>query len=411
MNAAVIRPSQAPDIRRLSRIVFWEPCVSPHKSAFIDAVAARCGPSVDVLCVAHEDVPRERRALGWNSGAASCASGNGGAPVADEHGASRGVHHRMIVGPSNADIDALVARSGAHCLHVFSGIRWFSTITRALAEVRRRNGTFAIMSEPRDDAGLKGAARIMQSWASEGWLRRNVQFVLAIGRHGPPWFRSVGYGADRVFPFAYFLPPPQADRGGAGASPNRVGRKIEVAYVGRLIEPKGVRHLLPAIAALSRRARLTLIGDGELRDALVQQARASSIDAEFAGVLPIDEVQRRMRDFDVLALPSLTKDDGWGAVVSEALLAGTAAIASSCAGASILLDDPGNGCVVAPGDSEAIARAIADLERRGALTRDARAARMRWASTRLTAQAGASYFMQIVRHRFEGGPRPMEFYR
>ena len=52
----------------LARLVFWEPCVSPHMSAFIGAVARALGPAVDVLCVAHEDVPQDRQALGWHSG-------------------------------------------------------------------------------------------------------------------------------------------------------------------------------------------------------------------------------------------------------------------------------------------------------------------------------------------------------
>jgi glycosyltransferase involved in cell wall biosynthesis len=409
----------------VSRVVFWEPCVSPHKSAFIGAVAEALGPSIDVVCVAHEDVPQDRQALGWNDGQSPQDVVAGGAVARSRY--------RTIVAPSGSDISALVAQGGTRCLHVFSGIRWFSTIKRGLAEVRRCGSLFAVMSEPRNDAGLKGAVRFIQSWATEGWLRRNAQFVLAIGRHGPPWFRSVGYAAERVFPFAYFLPSfsamaerDQRDGGAASgalsvtsclsdrairAPASEGGRKIEVAYIGRLIEPKGVGYLPPAIAALAARARLTLIGAGPLSEALSEQVRALGIEAEFAGVLPIDVVQRRICDFDVLVLPSLTKDDGWGAVVSEALLSGTAAIVSSYAGASILLDEPNNGRIVPPGDSEAIARAIADLADSGALTPNARAARMNWAVARLSAHAGAAHFLQIVRHRLEGGARPMEFYR
>ncbi len=59
-----------PSSTMYSRIVFWEPCVSPHKSAFINAVAERLGPAVQVSCVAHEGVPEARQALGWGDGAA-----------------------------------------------------------------------------------------------------------------------------------------------------------------------------------------------------------------------------------------------------------------------------------------------------------------------------------------------------
>jgi glycosyltransferase involved in cell wall biosynthesis len=368
-----------------SRIVFWEPCVSPHKSAFINAVAERFGPGVEVSCVAHEGVPEERQALGWGDGSVALPP--------------------TVVAPSDEEIAALVQRGGDRCLHVFSGIRWFSTLTTALDIVQRERRAFAIMSEPRDNAGFAGAVRYVQSWMTEAALRRRVQFVLAIGRHGPPWFRSVGYRRERVFPFAYFLPPPaEIDETRTSAA------QLRIAYVGRLIEKKGVQFLLPAMRELGPRARLTLIGDGELHDRLVAQASESGVDTEFCGVLPIEAVQRRMRDFDVLVLPSISKDDGWGAVVSEALMAGAAVVASSCAGASILLDSPRNGRVVRPGDSRAIAAAITDLERGGGLSAASRRIRTKWARERLTARAGASYFEQIVRHRIGGAPRPKEFY-
>ncbi len=222
-----------------------------------------------------------------------------------------------MVAPSEAEIAAIVREGGPGCLHVFSGIRWFRTLTTALSVVQRERRPFAIMSEPRDNAGLAGAVRFVQSWMTEASLRRHAQFVLAIGRHGPPWFRSVGYRRERVFPFAYFLPPPaevETQRPSAA--------QLRIAYVGRLIEKKGVQFLLPAVRALGRPARLTLIGDGELRERLVAQANESGVDTEFCGVLPIEQVQRRMLDFDVLVLPSISKDDGWGAVVSEALMGG-----------------------------------------------------------------------------------------
>ncbi|CAB3781808.1 glycosyltransferase [Pararobbsia alpina] len=368
-----------------AQIVFWEPCVSPHKSAFINAVAERLGPGVQVSCVAHEGVPEARQALGWGDGSVALPP--------------------TVVAPSDEEIATIVNRGGNSCLHVFSGIRWFRTLTSALAIVKRERRPFGIMSEPRDNAGLAGAVRFIQSWFTETALRRQAQFVLAIGRHGPPWFRSVGYRRERVFPFAYFLPPPvdlDAQR--------TTSTQLRIAYVGRLIEKKGVHLLLPAIRALGRPARLTLIGDGVLRDRLIAQASDLGVDTEFCGVLPIEKVRRRMLDFDVLLLPSISKDDGWGAVVSEALMAGAAVVASSHAGASILLDSPHNGRVVRPGDSLAIATAIKDLEGSSLLTPRARNTRSRWAHDRLTARAGASYFEQILRYRIGTAQRPKEFY-
>ena len=384
---ARVQPGMQPRMQPITQIVFWEPCVSPHKSAFINAVAEQFGPDVTVQCVAHEGVPGARQILGWGDGSAD-------APAT------------TTIAPTNEQIDQIVSHGGDQCLHVFSGTRWFSTITTALELVRGQGRPFAIMSEPRDRAGVAGFARFVQSWMTESWLRRRVSFVLAIGRHGPPWFRSVGYRRERIFPFAYFLPPPMQ----AASHASRKGATVRVAYVGRLIEQKGVQHLPAAMALVGGDVRLSLIGTGELRDPLMADARRLGVPADFFGVLPIEEVQRRMRDFDVLVLPSMTKDDGWGAVVSEALMAGTAVVASSHAGASVLLDEPSIGRVVPPGDPQAIASAIRDLDGSGAFSASARQAREAWAAGRLTARAGATYFSQIVRHRVEGAERPKAFY-
>jgi hypothetical protein len=65
---------------------------------------------------------------------------------------------------------------------------------------------------------------------------------------------------------------------------------------------------------------------------------------------------------------------------------------------------------VPPGDPQAIASAIRDLDASGAFHASARQAREAWATERLTARAGATYFSQIVRHRVEGAERPKAFY-
>ncbi len=86
-------------------------------------------------------------------------------------------------------------------------------------------------------------------------------------------------------------------------------------------------------------------------------------------------------------------------------MAGTAVVVSDCAGSSIMLGNGHAGRVVPPADSRAIATAIQDLERTGALSAHARRSRIEWAGERLTAHAGAAYFEQIVRHRMGVAPR------
>ena len=312
-------------------------------------------------------------------------------------------HVRTVVHPSVAEIDALIDEAPGATLHVFSGLRWVPTIVAALRGVRRRGASFAVMSEPRVREGLGGAARWAQSWLTEGWLRRRVAFVLAQGRHGVPWFRSVGYPAERIFPYAYFVEPLDVD---GEPEPYRRGCPVRVGYVGRLVRAKGVFQLLYAVAALGPAARLSVVGSGADEVAL----RAIAPNVDFRGSLPNAAAVAFMRDLDVLVLPSLSTDDGWGVVVSEALMQGTAVIASTAVGASLLLDEPLFGRHVRAGSGEALAHAIIDLRDAGEFSAPRRALRQQRARALLSAQAGARHLLEIVRWSQGAGPRPAAFH-
>lgn len=370
----------------LKRIVFWEPCVSPHKADFFAAVA-RNAPDVEILCVAHEGIPSERAAMGWS--------------------APRPNDYTQHVAPSRQEISRLASADPTDTLHVFSGIRWVPTIVAALKMVKACHARFGMMVEPRVREGWRGELRVIQSWLTEGWFRRNTEFVLAIGRNGPPWFEQVGYSPNRLFPFAYFIDPQEVDD---ISTPCPSSTKLRIGYLGRLIGMKGVSDLLAATALLKDQPDLTIAGTGNQEVALKELAVQLGVQALFPGVIPISDVGKFMRSIDVLVLASNSKDDGWGVVVSEALMAGTAVIATDMVGASITLESPLAGAIVRPRSPQHIASAIECLGQQRAFELDARFRRTRWARDRLSATAGARYFISILEHRLEDASRPNPFY-
>ncbi len=361
----------------LKRLVFWEPCLSRHKLELFEAIASQC-PELRVVCCAD---------AGWPSPALAMDP-------------PRNVE--LLVQPQAATIASLIDGEPDDSLHVFSGLRWVPTIVAALRRARHGTAHCALMSEPRVREGFGGLARWAQSWLGEGWLRRRVDFVLAQGRHGPGWFRSVGYPPDRIFPYAYFVRP--LEIGGTVAGPQADG-VVRVGFVGRLVRAKGVFELVDAARRLGGGARLSLVGSGDAEPEL----RARAPDAVFRGALPNAEAVAFMRGLDVLVLPSLTTDDGWGVVVSEALMQGTAVVATTAVGASLILDDRLLGRHVPAGSGDAIARAIIDLRDCGAFDAEQRQARLRRARAMLSADAGASNLLSIIRWSRGRGPRPAAF--
>jgi glycosyltransferase involved in cell wall biosynthesis len=81
------------------------------------------------------------------------------------------------------------------------------------------------------------------------------------------------------------------------------------------------------------------------------------------GKMNAAQVQARIHDADALILPS--REDGWGAVVNEALMAGTPVICSTACGAADLIKDPWLGTVFQSGQVMDLAAALRDWARKG----------------------------------------------
>jgi colanic acid/amylovoran biosynthesis glycosyltransferase len=137
-----------------------------------------------------------------------------------------------------------------------------------------------------------------------------------------------------------------------------------ILHVGRLVEKKGTKVLIEAVANLAR-AKLVIIGDGCLRDALERQARKLGDRVRFLGALRSDEVAQWMRRASVLAAPSMTAADGDAEglpnVVAEAAASGLPVVGTTHSGISEAIEDGASGFLVPEGDAGALAARLADL--------------------------------------------------
>ena len=319
-------------------------------------------------------------------------------------------NYRTLITPNLEEIHELISNQHNNTLHIFSGIRWVPTIVAALNAVKTLNAHFAIMSEPRVREGWKGSLRYIHSLLTENWLRQHTAFVLGIGRNGPSWFTSIGYNNDSVFPFAYFVDLPKQPNFPLKLTPT-YSHVIQIGYVGRLIKMKGVFDVISAANALKSKAQLNIVGTGVEEFELKKISTTLKLNTNFLGVLPIHEVGSFMTKMDVLVLASTSTDDGWGVVVSEALMSGTAVIATPCVGASIILDEPLFGRCVPINSPEKIADAVRQLQASGAFSEDARARRQKLATSILSAESGARTLLKIINWKFGDGPRPEPFYQ
>ena len=151
--------------------------------------------------------------------------------------------------------------------------------------------------------------------------------------------------------------------------------------------------------------RLDIVGDGPERENLLKLADTLRLTSRIRwhGVLENVKTRAMISGVNLLVLPS--HHDGWGAVVSEALLAGTPVITTETCGSSVAVAFSGGGKVVPHGSREALGNALLKAIKKGPLSERERASLRRWAHC-LTGESGATYFLSIMRFLYDNGPRP-----
>ena len=134
-------------------------------------------------------------------------------------------------------------------------------------------------------------------------------------------------------------------------------------FVGRLVYYKGLRLLIEAVQRTPE-ARLVVVGDGPLRRGLERQVREAGLvgRVRFAGELSEADLRREMGEARALVLPSDGEGETFGVVQLEAMAAGLPVISTRLpTGVAEVNCDGETGRVVPPGDTAALAAALAEI--------------------------------------------------
>jgi phosphatidylinositol alpha-mannosyltransferase len=169
----------------------------------------------------------------------------------------------------------------------------------------------------------------------------------------------------RFFPAEYRIIPNGVDlrRFGSGAIPLPRFRdgKLNVLFLGRIEQRKGLKFLLRAIPRIRERypnTRFIIGGDGPQRadyERWVQ--RKGWPDVVFLGRVPAEDLPSLYASAQVFCAPS-TGGESQGIVLLEAMAAGRAVVASDIPGYRSVIRDGTDGVLVRAGDSEHLAWTI-----------------------------------------------------
>ena len=220
-----------------------------------------------------------------------------------------------------------------------------------------------------------------ERWFKRGWVNvfsprlLRQQLFYHLHCHGKPVyalcassfaagdFRKLRSFKNKCFKWGYFPNTPEIDF-------NDINKELKndnaekILWVGRFIIWKHPEMMIGLAKILQEKGfcyKITMIGDGELRPQIEKEVQELNLNIEFTGAKSNQEVQEAMRRHEIFCFTS-DRQEGWGAVLSEAMGNGCCPIASKQAGATqFLINDGKNGYIFSQEDERAFHQKVIDL--------------------------------------------------
>lgn len=367
-------------------IIVWQPLLTDHMSATLAALGVAAGlPVIAYVTRLDDDI---RAAQGWTIAP----------PV--------GVQVELL--PETARWPAARTRLDQHAedIHIFGSPFEERTLMQTLAlALHRRLPTF-LVSEPYPVTATAYFSQVMlrdrlkavlRPLLYRGYgviLRGRISGVFAISQRAVTQFTAMGVAPDRIFPFGYFVAPGTSHR----TASDLPGAPLRVAFIGTLIERKGLPELVEAARRLRGTVAIDVYGPGN-----PARFDFEAAGVRFCGRAEFGTAQAVFARYDLAVVPS--RHDGWGVVVNEALQAGVPVLCSDATGAAAIVRRWGCGLVIPAGDAAALAEALATLAADRPRLAGMAAAAARVANL-LTPDVAGSYVNDAITSVLHATPRP-----
>lgn len=203
--------------------------------------------------------------------------------------------------------------------------------------------------------------RAIKYWL-EGGKYKNTYMLCASG-YSAADYAKVNCYKNKCFKWGYFPPTPSFDN-----AEDIISEKwpASILWVGRLIEWKHPDASIQVAEKLKQegfRFKLRIIGNGALEQELKSRIKKSHLEdcVEMLGTMPAAEVQEYMKRSRIFVTTS-DFNEGWGAVVNEAMGNACAVVASHAMGSvPFLINDGQNGFIYKSGEIDQLLRKVKRL--------------------------------------------------
>lgn len=194
-------------------------------------------------------------------------------------------------------------------------------------------------------------------------FRKDPVYLLCAGAYVAGDYRLVRAYPDKMLKFGYF---PAAHEYENVHEKRNFSSVVEILWAGRFIDWKHPEMMVELAKLLYKKGvefKITMVGTGELKEQIEKQAFDEGVASRivFKGALSPDEVREEMLRSDYFISTS-DSQEGWGAVINEAMNSGCVTIAAREIGAApYLIADGEDGFMYRACDTRAISEIIESL--------------------------------------------------
>lgn len=231
---------------------------------------------------------------------------------------------------------------------------------------------------------------------------RNV-YLLCASAYAAADFASVGMYSGRMYKWGYF--PVVKEYNMERLLVEK--RQNTLLWCGRFIDWKHPDDAIRLAGRLKESGcdfQLNMIGTGDMEEELMCLAKTYDVTdvVHFLGSMPPDQVRTHMEEAGIYLFTS-DRQEGWGAVLNEAMSSGCAVVASHAAGSTpFLLRHNQNGLMYRSGDSDELYAMVKQLLENPEKQRTLGQAAYQTVTNEWNAGIAAQRFLNIAQHILSG---------
>ena len=363
----------------MNRIYIWQEMITPHMSSLALELSQN---GYEIFYISQMYLSKERKNIGWE--------------------VSNLGEVKLSFAKNSEDVKSIISGAPPDAIHICQGIRNNGLISLAQKELRKKKLRQWVIMETVNDNGFFGLIRLALYKLLLIKYRKDIEIILAIGWKTPNWLIKLGVEPKKIFPFSYFL----AKKSNVSKVVKREKGNLRLIFVGGLVSGKKLDLLILALSKIKNYPfELVIVGDGPERIKLQKYAENILPNRTiWKGTIKMHEVHNIISECDCLILPSI--HDGWGAVISEAMINGVPAICSDACGAAEIVKLSGFGGVFKSKDLNDLKNKLVDILNKGSISENTKLNLSSW-SKKITSEAGSKYLISIIDHSNGFNERPI----